>query len=131
MPRPLDSKRAAALYAETRSLKRTAELIGATPAGVWGALRRAGVEIQTISEGTVGAWKRNLADPDWRAARVAQLSRAGAAGAAARRDAPISIPAWVPDYLRPIYADIARSEGEESAAGYCRKAKRQSVEARV
>lgn len=39
----------------------------------------------------------------------------------------LQVPVWVPEHLREDYRIIAEEDGEENAASYCRRAKREAV----
>lgn len=63
----IDPERAAALYAETKSVVAVAAYIGASASGVWNALKRAGVAVQSRSENM----KALHADPEFKARHAA------------------------------------------------------------
>ena len=63
----IDPERAAALYAETKSVIAVAAYIGASASGVWNALKRAGVAVQSRSENM----KALHADPEFKARHAA------------------------------------------------------------
>ena len=67
----IDPERAAALYAETKSVVAVAAYIGASASGVWNALKRAGVAVQSRSE----RMKALNADPEFKARNAAAASK--------------------------------------------------------
>jgi hypothetical protein len=75
---------------------------------------------------------RRMADPDYRAVRVAALAQSNEKRKAVRAKSPPSfeIPGWVERAgLVREFARIARLNGEEAAASACRKLKAARVEA--
>ena len=65
----IDPERAAALYAETKSVIAVAAYIGASASGVWNALKRAGVAVQSHSE----RMKALHADPEFKARHAERM----------------------------------------------------------
>ena len=65
----IDPERAAALYAETKSVVAVAAYIGASASGVWNALKRAGVAVQSRSENM----KALHADPEFKARHAERM----------------------------------------------------------
>ena len=110
----IDPERAAALYAETKSVVAVAAYIGASASGVWNALKRAGVAVQSHSE----RMKALHADPEFKARLKAGIQR---------RHFGVEVPAWVPNNLRDDYIDVARLSGEDAAASHVRRLKREAA----
>lgn len=144
MKQRIDPARAAALYAELGSARAAARTMGRSVSGVWRALKRAGVAVMGVgavsADPRVAARRAATAHRWWcddaaRAARGAAIRtaladpavkarhRAAARRAQQRRRAGCAIPDWVPEALRPVYADIARRAGEEAAAKRVRQIK--------
>lgn len=131
----IDPERAAALYAETKSVIAVAAYIGASASGVWNALKRAGVAVQSRSENM----KALHADPEFKARHAAAAAERMKALNAdpefkARHRAAIrrhfdgcDVPSWVPNDLRDDYIDVARLSGEDAAASHVRRLKREAA----
>ena len=131
----IDPERAAALYAETKSVIAVAAYIGASASGVWNALKRAGVAVQSRSENM----KALHADPEFKARHAAAAAERMKALNAdpefkARHRAAIrrhfdgcDVPSWVPGDLRDDYIDVARLSGDEAAASHVRRLKREAA----
>ena len=127
----IDPERAAALYAETKSVIAVAAYIGASASGVWNALKRAGVAVQSRSENM----KALHADPEFKARHAERMKALHAdpefrvrlrAGIRRHFDG-CDVPSWVPDDLRDDYIDVARLSGEEAAASHVRRLKREAA----
>ena len=131
----IDPERAAALYAETKSVVAVAAYIGASASGVWNALKRAGVAVQSHSE----RMKALNADPEFKARNAAAASKrmkalhadpefkARLKAGIQRRHFGVEVPAWVPNDLRDDYIDVARLSGEDAAASHVRRLKREAA----
>ena len=131
----IDPERAAALYAETKSVVAVAAYIGASASGVWNALKRAGVAVQSHSE----RMKALHADPEFKARHAAAAAermkalhadpefKARLKAGIQRRHFGVEVPAWVPNDLRDDYIDVARLSGEDAAASHVRRLKREAA----
>ena len=131
----IDPERAAALYAETKSVVAVAAYIGASASGVWNALKRAGVAVQSHSE----RMKALNADPEFKARNAAASAermkalhadpefKARLKAGIQRRHFGVEVPAWVPNDLRDDYIDVARLSGEDAAASHVRRLKREAA----
>ena len=148
----IDPERAAALYAETKSVVAVAAYIGASASGVWNALKRAGVAVQSRSENmkalhadpefkarNAERMKALHADPEFKARHAAAASKrmkalhadpefkARLKAGIQRRHFGVEVPAWVPNDLRDDYIDVARLSGEDAAASHVRRLKREAA----
>ena len=152
----IDPERAAALYAETKSVVAVAAYIGASASGVWNALKRAGVAVQSRSENmkalqadpefkarhaaaSAERMKALHADPEFKARHAAAASKrmkalhadpefkARLKAGIQRRHFGVEVPAWVPNDLRDDYIDVARLSGEDAAASHVRRLKREAA----
>ena len=127
----IDPERAAALYAETKSVVAVAAYIGASASGVWNALKRAGVAVQSRSENM----KALHADPEFKARHAERMKarhadpefKARLKAGIQRRHFGVEVPAWVPNDLRDDYIDVARLSGEDAAASHVRRLKREAA----
>lgn len=127
----IDPERAAALYAETKSVIAVAAYIGASASGVWNALKRAGVAVQSRSENM----KALHADPEFKARNAERMKalnadpefKARLKAGIERHHFGVEVPSWVPGDLRDDYIDVARLSGEEAAASHVRRLKREAA----
>ena len=144
----IDPERAAALYAETKSVVAVAAYIGASASGVWNALKRAGVAVQSRSENM----KALHADPEFKARHAERMKALNADPEFKARNAErmkalhadpefkarlragirrhfdgCDVPSWVPADLRDDYIDVARLSGDEAAASHVRRLKREAA----
>lgn len=119
----IDPERAAALYAETKSVIAVAAYIGASASGVWNALKRAGVAVQSRSENM----KALHADPEFKARHADPEFRVRLRAGIRRHFDGCDVPSWVPADLRDDYIDVARLSGDEAAASHVRRLKREAA----